>query len=634
MNRLRFHHFAWGLLVYTMAVVLWGAFVRASFSGDGCGNNWPHCHGQLLPPAGDGQALIEWSHRLTSGLLLPLTLGLLFGAFRATPRGHVARKSAAAAVGLTLAEGAIGAGLVLYQYVAHDRSASRAVVMPAHLVTTFLLLMALTLTAWWSSGGRPVRLRGQGAMGWALGGAIAAALLLGVSGAITALGDMLYPAHSLAQGIRDDFTPSAHLLVSLRLYHPLIAMCVGLYLLLVTGLTMRLRPSPRVELWARATLLVFMLQLGAGLLNLTLLAPVWMQVIHLFIADLFWVCLVLMAASALAEGVPQVALSTVGAPAGSMAGVKAGAVAAATLPLGRPAGATWRDYLALTKPRVISLLLFTTVAGMWIAAGGRTTPGPGFWVYVAVAVGFYMAAGSANAINMVLERDLDLAMGRTAKRPTVTETIPARAALQFALLLMTGSFLLLWSAANLLSAMLAMAGLAFYVVIYTVLLKRRTWWNIVIGGAAGAFPPLVGWAAVTGDLSALAWCLFGIIFLWTPVHFWALAIMIKDDYARAGVPMLPVVRGVKATVVQIGYYTLLTVAISVLPMAIQGDNGRASVGWFYVGAAVLLNAWLLVLSLKLYRKPERRQASSLFHYSMLYLALLFLAMAIDRVYLI
>jgi heme o synthase len=151
-------------------------------------------------------------------------------------------------------------------------------------------------------------------------------------------------------------------------------------------------------------------------------------------------------------------------------------------------------------------------------------------------------------------------------------------------------------------------------------------------GAAGAFPPLVGWAAVTGDLTPLAWCLFGIIFLWTPVHFWSLAILIKEDYARAGVPMLPVVRGERATVVQIAYYTLLTIAVSAVPLALHGANGQSAVGWFYVGAAALLNAVLLVRTFQLYRTPDRPQARSLFKYSMLYLALLFLAMAVDRTY--
>jgi heme o synthase len=456
-------------------------------------------------------------------------------------------------------------------------------------------------------------------MGWAVVLALLAMLVLGVTGAITALGDTLFPVVNVWDGIRQDFMPSAHFLIGLRIYHPLIAMSFGLYLTLIAGLTMRLRPSADVQRFARLMIALFMAQMGAGLLNLMLSAPIWMQLVHLMCADLLWITVVLLAAASLAEGVPKVELAAIGGDRGGF-----------TAPPQPAARATWRDYLALTKPRVISLLLFTTVTAMLIAAGGRKGAVPGLWVYLAVAIGFYMAAGAANAINMVLERDLDLRMGRTARRPTVTHTIPPRAALQFALALMVGSFALLWAAANLLSAVLALSGLAFYVVVYTVLLKRRTWSNIVIGGAAGAFPPLVGWAAVTGDLSPLAWCLFGIVFLWTPVHFWALAILIKDDYARAGVPMLPVVRGVRATVVQIAVYTMLTVVISILPFLLHTNSGEAVVGWPYLGAAALLNGVLIRRSLQLYRQPDHPHARSLFHYSIVYLALLFLAMAVDR----
>jgi protoheme IX farnesyltransferase len=612
---MRFHHFAWGLLAYTLLVILGGAFVRATISGDGCGNHWPDCNGALFPQPGPIKTLIEHGHRASTGLLLPMMLSLVVWAFLAYPKGYPARASALFALALTLVEALIGAGLVRFGLVAHDRSVYRAIVMPAHLVTTFLLLMALTLTAWWSSGGRELRLKGQGAVGWTLGLGLLATMLLGVSGAITALGDTLFPAGSLREGLRQDLAPGAHFLLGLRIYHPLIAISAGLYLVLIAGLATHLRPADSVRRSAHAVTTLFLIQMGVGLLNLLLLAPVWMQLVHLLTADLFWISLVLLTASALAEGVPQVELSVIG-PAGDAAVVRG--------------AATWRDYVALTKPRVLSLLLFTTVTAMLIAAGGQSGPAPSLWLYVAVAIGFYMAAGAANAINMVLERDLDLRMGRTAQRPTVTQKIPARAALQFAFVMVVGSFALLWGAANLLCAMLALAGVSFYVIVYTLLLKRRTWSNIVIGGAAGAFPPLVGWAAVTGDLSPLAWCLFGIIFLWTPVHFWALAIVLKDDYARAGVPMLPVVRGERATVIQIACYTVLTVAISALPLMLQGQDGQSAVGWFYVGAAALLNAMLLVRSLQLYRHPDRPQARSLFHYSMLYLALLFLAMAVDR----
>jgi protoheme IX farnesyltransferase len=509
----------------------------------------------------------------------------------------------------TLLEAWIGRHLVLRQLVGQDQSVERAVWMSVHLANTFFLLGAVTLTAWWGGGGKSLRFRGQGAMSWALLLGLVATLALGVSGAITALGDTLFPATNVIEGLKQDFGPSVHFLKSLRPYHPLIAASTGLLVLLTAALAMQLRPSEDVKRYGQAVIFIYLCQMGAGLLNFAMSAPIWMQLIHLLLADLFWVSQILLAASALAEGVPQVELSAFGPKATKRA--------------------TWKDYLALTKPRVISLLLFTALTAMPVAARNNGGEAPGFWLYLVVAVGLYMAAGAANAINMVLERDLDLAMGRTASRPTVTEAIPARAALQFALLLMVGSFALLWAAANMLCAMLALAGLAFYVIVYTLLLKRRTWANIVIGGAAGAFPPLVGWAAVTNDLSPLAWCLFGIIFLWTPVHFWALALLIKEDYARAGVPMLPVVRGERATVVQIAYYAVLTAAISAMPLMLQGRNGHAVVGWFYVGAAVLLNAVLLLQSVKLYQRPDRPLARSLFKYSMVYLALLFLAMAVD-----
>ncbi|RIH74807.1 Protoheme IX farnesyltransferase [Meiothermus taiwanensis] len=282
--------------------------------------------------------------------------------------------------------------------------------------------------------------------------------------------------------------------------------------------------------------------------------------------------------------------------------------------------ATWRDYFWLTKPRVISLLLFTTLAAMFIAAGGW----PGLGLFLVVFVGGYMAAGSANVFNMVIDRDIDGRMKRTAQRPTVTDKISSRDATLFATALMVFSFVLLWWGANLTTALLAMAGLGWYVLVYTLYMKRRFWSNIVIGGAAGAFPPLVGWAAVTGGLSLFAWYLFLIIFFWTPVHFWALSLMIKDDYAAVGVPMLPVVRGERETTYQIGLYAILTTVITLVPV-LMGE-----LRWVYLLAALLLNGWLLLYSWRLYQTLERRWTLSLYKYSMLYLALLFVAMAVDR----
>lgn len=284
-----------------------------------------------------------------------------------------------------------------------------------------------------------------------------------------------------------------------------------------------------------------------------------------------------------------------------------------------------KDYLLLTKPRVISLLLLTTWAAMFIAKPGW----PGLGLFLVTGLGLFMSAGSAHVFNNVYDRDIDGRTNRTANRAIVAGRITVLAAMIYGFVLGIGSFLLLWYWANLLCACMALAGLLFYVFIYTIWLKRRTWSNIVIGGAAGAFPPLVGWTAVTNQLHWLGLLLFAIIFLWTPVHFWALALLIKDDYKENGIPMLPVVAGDHATSVQIIYYAIITIAASLLPLVIHEGNAF-SAGWLYGFAAILLNGLLMVRCIHLYKKPDRSNASKLFHYSMIYLALLFIALAVDR----
>ena len=288
-------------------------------------------------------------------------------------------------------------------------------------------------------------------------------------------------------------------------------------------------------------------------------------------------------------------------------------------------GSLVKDYFLLTKPRVISLLLLTTWAAMFIAQPGW----PGLWLFLVTGLGLFMSAGSAHVFNNVYDRDIDGRTNRTAGRAIVAGRISVLQAMIYGVVLGVGSFLLLWYYANLLSACMAMAGLLFYVFIYTIWLKRRTWSNIVIGGAAGAFPPLVGWTAVTGNLNWLAWLLFAIIFLWTPVHFWALALLIKDDYKENGIPMLPVVKGDYATSVQIIFYAIITIAASLLPLVFREGNALAA-NWVYGVAAVLLNGLLMVRCVELYKQPDRAHASKLFHYSMIYLALLFIALAVDR----
>jgi heme o synthase len=608
-----FARYAWAVLVFNLLVILVGTVVRATGSGAGCGQHWPTCKGEIIPVAPNLHTIIEFTHRAVSGLDGLLVLALVVGAFRLYPRGHYIRRAAPVVLVLTIIEALLGAVLVKRGYVENNASVERAVAMSVHLCTTFFLLSSLALTAWYASGKGRVRLFAQGSVSGALGLAFVAMLVLGVSGAITALGDTLFPARSHDEVMRLAEAANAPFLLKLRVWHPYIAGSVGLYLILIAGLVVHLRPSTESRRWGSMLGWVFLSEILIGLTNVWLRAPVAMQVIHLMFADFTWVALCLLAYSASMDGVVHVE-DIVFSP-----GIEKEAVAVQKA--AEPSGpATWRDYLNLTKPRVISLLLFTTLTAAFVAAHGW----PGLGLFTALFIGGYCSAGAANAFNMVIDRDIDAKMTRTAKRPTVTATIPANQALGFALVMALASFATLWLGANLLAAMLSLCGLVFYVVIYTLLLKRRTVQNIVIGGAAGCFPPLVGWAAVTGDLKgALAWYLFAIIFVWTPAHFWALALLIKDQYAAVGVPMLPAVVGDKRTVTQIILYAVITVGVSLLPVA----QGLA--GGLYAIPAVALGAMLVQQSWKLRRGTDRLSALKAYKYSMLYLALLFLALAVD-----
>ena len=280
----------------------------------------------------------------------------------------------------------------------------------------------------------------------------------------------------------------------------------------------------------------------------------------------------------------------------------------------------WRDYLTLTKPRIMSLLLLTGACGMVVGARGL----PPLRTDIAGMLGLALACGGASALNHLLDRDIDRLMGkRTDRRPVAAGRLSPAQALEFGFALSAFSFVLLAAAVNLLTALLALAGNLFYVCVYTRLLKRSTDQNIVIGGAAGAVPPLVGYAAATGHLGLAALWLFVIVFLWTPPHFWALALLLKDHYAAASVPMLPVARGERTTLRQIVGYSFVLVACTVLPVAF----GIFGLG--YLAAAVLLGAAFIALGVRLAWQPTRPNAALLFHASLLYLALLFVAMAID-----
>jgi heme A synthase len=290
----RFAIFVWAVMAYNFAVVLWGAYVRATGSGAGCGNHWPLCDGPVTPQTSAGATIIEFTHRVTSGLDLMLVAALVVWAFRAYPKRHRVRLGAVLSATFLVTEALLGASLVLLNHVARNASASRAWSLSAHLINTLTLLACLALTAWWSSGRPAVRVRGRAA--WMAGATLATFAVLGVSGAIAALGDTLFPVTSLAAGFARDFDPSANLFVRLRVWHPLIAAGAAAWVLYYTlsavtsGLERRL---------SYAVLALTGGQLAAGFINLLLLAPVGMQLVHLLLADLLWIALVLLSAERL-----------------------------------------------------------------------------------------------------------------------------------------------------------------------------------------------------------------------------------------------------------------------------------------------------------------------------------------------
>lgn len=291
----RFGKFAWFVLGYNLLVILWGAYVRATGSGAGCGSHWPLCNGEVIPYQPQIETIIEFTHRLMSGLALILVVVLFIWGFRAYSKGHPVRLGVSFSLFFIITEALVGAGLVLLELVANDASVGRAISIVIHLLNTFLLLAALTITAYWASGGRAVRFQ-RGLDLWLIGIGLVATMVVGASGALAALGDTLFPVQSLAEGIRQDFSPTAHFLVRLRILHPTISILVGIYLILATGVINLRTKDAALHRVARVLTILITVQLGAGFLNVLLLAPVWMQIVHLLLADLVWIALVLLAA--------------------------------------------------------------------------------------------------------------------------------------------------------------------------------------------------------------------------------------------------------------------------------------------------------------------------------------------------
>jgi protoheme IX farnesyltransferase len=414
---------------------------------------------------------------------------------------------------------------------------------------------------------------------------------------------------------------SAHVL------HRWIAAVVGIIVALVAIAAWRTqRDRPVLVRLAVGAAGLYAIQIVVGGLQVVTRLSEWTQTLHLALGAVIFAALVGLAVESFYA--VRTALVGTGRGAGTGLGVDmdGGTIAAGQ----RTTGDSIRAYVALTKPRIIELLLVTTVPAMVLAT--RWVPGIDWgdwgWLVVWTLIGGTLAAGSANAINCYLDRDIDGLMARTRRRPLPAHEVEPERAVVFGLVLGVISFAVIAVFVNLLAAFLSLLAIAFYVVVYTMLLKRRTPQNIVIGGAAGALPPVIGWAAVTGDIGIPALILFALIFYWTPPHFWALSLRIRKDYAAAGVPMLPVVRGIPETTRQIALYTVLMVAISLVLWPI------ARMGPLYLGAAVGLGVVFIWQAYALWRRGASEEASTqgaikLYRYSISYLSLLFLAIAVD-----
>lgn len=290
----RFTKFSWFVLVYNMGVILWGAYVRATGSGAGCGSHWPLCNGVVIPRTPQSETVIEFIHRLTSGFALILVLILMIWAYRKYPKGHIVRKGALLSMIFIITEALVGAGLVIFEWVAGDMSSGRVISISLHLINTFILLACITLTSWWASTDTAFSINKRNLLIFIFIIGFIGIVLIGISGAVTALGDTLFRSESLIEGIRVDFSPSAHFLVRLRLWHPILALLTGFYLIFISLLLRMFYEELWIKRFSLLLIFIVVLQLIAGLLNLLLLAPVWMQIVHLFFADLLWILFVLL----------------------------------------------------------------------------------------------------------------------------------------------------------------------------------------------------------------------------------------------------------------------------------------------------------------------------------------------------
>ena len=639
----RFQKLALLTAIATYVLVVWGGVVRVTVSGLGC-PDWPLCYGQVLPPVDDAKAWIEWIHRTLAAVVGLMVAAVWVGAVLYHRRRAIVLPATAAVVftgfqaylgKITVETGNSGESVTAHLAMAMIVLASLIhiavrVHYPADLPARgasqrFTLLVAFAALSTYA-----LLLFGSHVT------ATAAALIFGTAwplfpdGAIIPIFDQSADVASLQ---------AAHAL------HRLVAAVVGIIILITAWVAWRRSGDGRWgAIAARPTLIgltgtaaaLYLVQVIVGALQIwTTLAP-WAVALHLALGAAIWALLVAAVtysyctARAAAETVsasgvmePTTATDlTDGGSTGGDGGRADGVVGATDPEASRPPPTTLdkaRAYVALTKPRIIELLLVTTVPAMVLAQRGI----PPLGLIVATLVGGSLAAGSANAINQYLDRDIDLLMTRTRRRPLPAHSIDPEDALVFGLALGVVAFAELAFFTNLLAAFLTLLAIAFYIVVYTIWMKRTTSQNIVIGGLAGALPPLIGWAAVTGDIALPGLFLVAIVFYWTPPHFWALSMRLAKDYRAAGVPMLPVVHGIPETTKQIALYSFSMFAMTLTLFAV------AQLGLIYLVGTVAIGVVFLAQALRMWRDGTDARAVRLYKYSTTYLTVLFALIIVD-----
>ena len=652
----RFQKIALIAVVSTFIMVVIGVIVRSTGSGMGC-PDWPLCHGQIIPPTGDSAAWLEWIHRFWGVVIGFVVLGLVIEALISQRQTRSLVVGSFAALLLTGFQAYLGMRTVALNNSGESVTAHLAAAMVLLAVTIFLAVRA----------GYPARIPEHGSsqrltllVGFTAF-SIFALLLFGSHVTATASA-LVYPDWPLFNGqLLPTFSadPSVASLQLAHFLHRFVSLIVGTFLAITTVViwrAARIDPAKRVDddhrprvsssvfaLVGTAAVL-FVIQVIVGALQIwTTLAP-WTVTLHLSFGAAIWGLMIgamMVSWYQSRVGAPGSLTTPSGSPSGSDivgagdmnpvtqqaqgAAVAGTARAQAVSASGPTRPRMIAAYIALTKPRIIELLLVTTLPAMilaWTTVDGMD-PARFAWLAFWTLTGGTLAAGAANAINCYLDRDIDEIMVRTRRRPMPAHQVAPVDGLMFGLILTVISFGILALSTNLVAAFLTLLAVGFYVIVYTMLLKRSTPQNIVLGGAAGALPPVIGWAAVTGDITLPALLLFAIVFYWTPPHFWALSLRIRGDYAAADVPMMPVVHGVPETTRQIALYSVLMVALTLVFFAV------AHMGLVFLAGVMVLGALFLFQAFAMWREGTDRRAVKLYKYSITYLSGVFALIVLD-----